>query len=144
MKVILDTNIYIEWIRQRAHSQLMLDCDSRRYLSSVVLMELWAGARTRAAGRTVERLASPYVRAERVVPVRGDDWVAAGQLMADLEHEHRPRLREASFVNDILIALSARSIGATLYTRNRADYEIIGGRIKGLRMEFVEPPTTAS
>ena len=39
----------------------------------------------------------------------------------------RPDLRSKlpSLVNDCLLALSARSIGATLYTRNRDDFMLL-------------------
>jgi len=137
MKVVLDTNIYVGWVRERAHAGLMLDYETRKYMSCVVLMELWAGARTRLATRTVERLLAPYRDAGRIVSLSADDYASAGQLMSDLDAGLRPRLREASFVNDILIALSARAIGATLYTRNRGDFAAIAEMVRGLRVAFV-------
>ena len=41
--------------------------------------------------------------------------------------EDRPDLKNKlpALVNDCLLALSARSLGATLYTRNRADFVLL-------------------
>ncbi len=42
----------------------------------------------------------------------------------------RPELRDKlpALVNDCLLALSARSLGATLYTRNRDDFTLLQSR----------------
>ena len=37
-----------------------------------------------------------------------------------------PSLTKRSFANDLLIAASARELGATLVTENLADFELIG------------------
>jgi predicted nucleic acid-binding protein len=53
-------------------------------------------------------------------------WKDAGDVLAKLLDLH-PNLRSKlpALVNDCLLALSARSIGATLYTRNRDDFVLI-------------------
>ena len=47
MKVMFDTNIYISFIRNRAHNTELQRRGTTKYLSAVVLMELWAGSRDR-------------------------------------------------------------------------------------------------
>lgn len=56
MKVIFDTNIYISWIRNKQYFDLMVDYKTIKYLSGIVLMELWAGARTRKGARIIEKI----------------------------------------------------------------------------------------
>jgi len=46
MKVMFDTNIYISFIRNRTHTAELQRRGTVKYLSAIVLMELWAGART--------------------------------------------------------------------------------------------------
>jgi predicted nucleic acid-binding protein len=45
-------------------------------------------------------------------------------------------VRRAALVNDVLIALTARSIGATLYTADRGDFEAIR-RVRDFALEVV-------
>ncbi|MGE5820334.1 MAG: hypothetical protein ACM37Z_20075 [Deltaproteobacteria bacterium] len=49
--------------------------------------------------------------------------------MAEVLHD-RPDLKGKlpALVNDCLLALSARSLGATLYTRNRDDFTLLQSR----------------
>ena len=49
-KVVLDTNVYIGWLNQGLHADLMLGPGFVRYLSAVVWMGLRIGATSRAAG----------------------------------------------------------------------------------------------
>jgi predicted nucleic acid-binding protein len=53
-------------------------------------------------------------------------WIEAGDLLARVL-ELRPDLKTklSALVNDCLLALSARDIGATLYTRNRDDFTLL-------------------
>ena len=53
-------------------------------------------------------------------------WRETGDVLARVL-ELRPDLKTKlpSLVNDCLLALSARSIGATLYTRNREDFLLL-------------------
>ena len=70
MIVVFDTNVYISFIRDQSHAAELLQRGTRKYLSAVVLMELWAGARTRRAERLIDRLEKPYVAANRVITLR--------------------------------------------------------------------------
>jgi len=45
--------------------------------------------------------------------------------------------KKASFINDILIAISAVSIGAILFTSNKNDFLLISNYLKKLRVEFI-------
>jgi len=66
MKVMFDTNIYISFIRNRTHRTHSAELQRRgttKYLSAVVLMELWAGSRDRRGERLLHQLQKPYMDA---------------------------------------------------------------------------------
>jgi predicted nucleic acid-binding protein len=48
----------------------------------------------------------------------------AGRVLHRLRSRSR-EVRRASLVNDVLIALTARSLGATVVTRDASDFEVI-------------------
>ena len=99
------------------------------YFSSVVAQELLAGARAPAAKRRVETLFRPFERVDRVVTPSYNHWKDAGGILAEVLRR-RPAFRDKlpALVNDCLLALSARSLGANLYTRNRDDFTLIQSR----------------
>ncbi len=134
MKILLDTNIYISWIREGKYPEILLDVRTQKYLSCHVLMELWAGARTKQAVKIVEKLQKPYQKANRLVELSGEHYIKAGQLIAALPEHLSNKKKSAGFINDIHIALSAASIGAVLFTENKTDFEIIGVFLPELRM----------
>ena len=137
MKVVFDSNIYISWIREHKNADLLLDVGTQKYLSCYVLMELWAGAITKKGVRVVEKLQKPYLKANRVIELRTDNFITAGQLLSDVPKKQRSRLHDAGFINDVLIAVSAVAIGATLYTMNKADFTIIRDLLQGLKVVYV-------
>jgi predicted nucleic acid-binding protein len=60
----------------------------------------------------------------RVISPTAADWARAGTVQG-LLWDGTPRLRDKRLQNDILIAASARSIGARVVTTNRKDFELI-------------------
>ncbi|WP_438012066.1 PIN domain-containing protein [Sorangium sp. So ce321] len=86
-----------------------------RYLSAVVQMELRAGATTLPARRAVDHLGRAYRSAGRIVAPDAEVFDHAGRTLRRLREAGR-EVRRASLVNDVLIALSARSLGATVLT----------------------------
>ncbi len=137
MKVIFDTNIYISWVRDRSFEDHLLKRGSIKYISAVVLMELWAGARTKKAARLVSDLQKPYIKAGRVIPVSIGNHIEAGRFLSTLSEGHKNLLKKSDFINDIQIAYSAFSTGATLYTNNKTHFEIINTGIKNLKVEYI-------
>ena len=67
MKCMFDTNVYISFIRDRSHSTELQRRGTVKYLSAIVLSELWAGTKTKKAKKLINQLQQPYVRAGRVV-----------------------------------------------------------------------------
>jgi len=137
MKIVLDTNIYVSWIRERKYAELLLDVRSQKYLSSYVLMELWSGAKTKKASRIVEKLQKPYMKAHRIILPQIDSFVTVGQILSDITGNDKVRLKDAGFINDICIGMNAASIGAHLFTNNKSDFELISTYLKNLKVNFV-------
>ncbi len=124
IRVVLDTNLYIGWLVRGRHADLMVGPGFVRHLSAVVVMELRAGATTPSARRALERMLRAYRAAGRLLSPPAALFEDAGAVLQALRVAGR-EVRRASLVHDVLIALSARAIGATLYTSDRADFEAI-------------------
>ncbi|WP_437905730.1 PIN domain-containing protein [Sorangium sp. So ce327] len=122
-KVLLDTNLYIGWLNRGIHEDLMIGPGLVRYLSAVVQMELRAGATTLPARRAVDHLCRAYRGVGRIVAPDAEVFDHAGRTLRRLREAGR-EVHRASLVNDVLIALSARSLGATVLTADE-DYDAI-------------------
>lgn len=125
-KVVFDTDLYIDWINAGRHQDLLLEGRFLRYMSTVVLMELRAGALRRADQKLVERLHQTFARTRRLLNPSPETFWQAGHLLLVLQRTFRYDLKKRfQIVNDTLIALSSRQIGATLITRNARDFQAI-------------------
>lgn len=130
MPILLDTNLYLFALKSKEgadffehHFQPMI---FRTYLSSVVVEELYAGALDEMAVRLVERHVTTLERAGRIVAPAFQDWKEAGKLVAQITRKEPGRkLKIQQMLNDILLALNARRMGADLFTFNRRDFELI-------------------
>jgi predicted nucleic acid-binding protein len=134
-KVVLDTNVYIGWLNKGQHEELMLGRGLVRYLSAIVLMELRVGAKMLPARRALDQLARPYRTGGRLYAPHGEVFDSAGGLLQKLR-ERGQEIRRASLVNDLLIALSARSLGAAVLTADQ-DFQIIR-RVVDFDLEMVD------
>ena len=123
-KVILDTNVYVGWLRRRAHADLLLGREVVRYLSAVVIMELRAGIVSRRGERALDQLLRPYAEAGRILAPSASIFHRAGQVLRRLRAGGRD-VRRASLVGDVLIALTARASGATVWTADAGDFQAI-------------------
>lgn len=142
-KFVLDTNLYIRAIRNRAGAleleQFYSVFTPDTYLSSIVLHELLVGATTPAKARQIEEeLARPLKRTGRVITPSHAAWESAGEALAQMARDGKLDLRSMpkSLVNDVLLATSCRESGVTLITENVRDFERIR---RYIRLEFVEP-----
>ena len=129
-KHLMDTDLYVDLIQSGKTFPIIRELYDKEapgiYFSSVVAQELLAGARSPAGKRHVETLLVPFEKAGRIVTPTHRQWKEAGDILARVL-ELRPDLKSKlpSLVNDCLLALSARVIGATLYTRNRDDFLLL-------------------
>jgi len=68
----------------------------------------------------------PMERTGRLVNPTFDDWVEASAIVTGIENKDRSwRSKLPALLNDILIALCARRIGAILLTYNKNDFRLI-------------------
>ncbi len=137
MKVMFDTNIYISYIRSGSHGEELERRGTVKYLSGIVLMELYAGAKTREAERFLDRNLSAYVSTGRVIATRLEHYVDIGRFISELPGQYASLIRRAAFVNDVFIAFMALSIGATLFTEDKDHFEIIRDRLASAKIEFL-------
>lgn len=129
MKVVYDTCLYIDLLRSANRLPLFQDRSFIRFLSPIVVMELLAGAQTSRERKTLDKLFRPYDKAGRIIPMGSNLFSRAGQCLSKMG-SHR------GLAHDVLIALSAVSIGATLLTNNRRDFERIA-KFVPLRAQYV-------
>ncbi|MBM4124855.1 MAG: type II toxin-antitoxin system VapC family toxin [Nitrospira sp.] len=119
---VLDTSVYIENFRTGRFALRILQSRWIPRCSSVVLHELLRGARTNLEHRFVRDLQR---RCQVLTPTE-NQWLHAAEVLALIrkgEHCDPRKIRE--LLPDVLIALTARSLGATLITCNESDFRVI-------------------
>jgi predicted nucleic acid-binding protein len=129
--VIFDSSILIDHLRTNCHAQRMVTLDDLVRCSAVVLAELWRGATTQAEQLFLRALERNFP----VFPPTEKNWLESGRLLLKMQRDYGfegRNLRDLHF--DVLIALTARSHGATLITTNRADFELIR-EYRGFKLE---------
>lgn len=94
-----------------------------RVLSAVVLMELRIGATTLPARRALDQLQRASRDSGRLIAPTADQLDRAGIVLQRLRASGQ-EIRRSSLVHDVLIALTARDLGATVVTEDR-DFEVI-------------------
>lgn len=131
-KYVLDTNLYIEATRRDEAADALKGFYARFlpwvHLHSVVAQELLAGAASPELERaTREGFIEPFEEVGRVITPGHRAWTRAGEIMAGLVRRRRmsPGGFARSFVNDCLIAATAREHGFVLVTRNTHDFDLI-------------------
>jgi len=130
LKYLLDTNVYLEAARSDAarsrFREALLPLLPATFLSAVVAYELAVDARDRRTRGLVRQFLLPMERTGRIVSPAFDDWVDASDVVSAIEERDRSwRSKLPALLNDILIALCARRIGATLLTYNGDDFRLI-------------------
>jgi predicted nucleic acid-binding protein len=125
-RVLIDTNLYIDWLNARRREELLFQEGAIKYLSAVVILELYAGAFSLRERRILRGVVTAFDRANRILVPSGAVYEDAGHVLRTLQQSRGYRLSSMpSLVNDVLIALSARSVGATVLTSNARDFEAI-------------------
>jgi predicted nucleic acid-binding protein len=120
---ILDTSVYIDNLRSGRFKQEILDLKFVVRLSAVVLAELSRGGRSREMKRFVDDLAKNL----RIITPNEREWIQSGRIVNRLVAAKGfdvHKTREIHF--DVLIALTARRIGAYLVTCNVDDFTAVG------------------
>lgn len=119
---ILDTSIFIDVLRAGLHQNKIQSLQGLIRTSSVVLAELWRGARRPSEHDFLRSLE----RNHPILTPTEKNWLDSGQLLARISADggfSPDKVRDLHF--DVLIALTARSHGARLITSDRGDFELI-------------------
>ena len=131
-KHVIDTDLYVDLIRTGKSHPVIREIYEKEtpgiHFNSVVAQELLGGVRSALGRRLVRALLEPFERAGRIITPTHKVWKEAGYILSRIIRIH-PEFKNKlpGLVNDSLLAASARSIGATLYTRNREDFQLIYG-----------------
>lgn len=142
MKFTCDTNVLVDVLRdasaEEAFRLFLTRFSYLTYLSSVVVLELRAGARTPKQARVLDReVIQRFARVNRLFTPSADAFSTAGTLLATLaRREGWTADAQPSLVHDALLAASCRESGVTLVTRDR-DFRRFKGLLRGWR--FVPP-----
>jgi predicted nucleic acid-binding protein len=122
---LFDSSLYISALRRGSDAALglrRLAPDAPVWLSSVVLEELYAGARDRDR-HVVERLERDFDRAKRILVPNLSDWAQAGKVLARLAIKYGyEQIGQGRLTNDALIAMSAGRLGIRVITANERDF----------------------
>ena len=132
VKALLDTSVYLSFLYKdgEIHDLTFLRRPTLLYLSSVVFTELYVGAGDRATVRLLERFYRTFDRLNRVIAPDPQVWLEPAHVLHRFGIRYGFEARGlARLSHDILIALTARKIGAIVFTQNRGDFE----RIRDLR-----------
>ena len=78
-------------------------------------------------------------RTGRLVTPMFGDWIEASRIVGSIIEKDRSwRSKLPGLLNDILIALCARRVGATLFTYNKDDFRLIQ-RHKEFALRVLQP-----
>ena len=145
---LIDSNVYIRAFREAAFGSALQAFHRvslpRLVVSAVVAVELLVGAQKPDRERAVLRtLVEPFRARRRLITPTWSTWALAAKIDQRIRRQsaNRTRLEHRSFMQDILIAASAREVGATIITENTTDFTLIGRYVD---IAFVPPWPPAS
>jgi predicted nucleic acid-binding protein len=116
---LFDTSIYIAYIRRKEHSELVDRAmeSGRVVLSSVVAMELYAGARSVVEKRLLDQFVESMKMLSAYDTPREDDW-ARGGILVERFTRFRGHAQVRDHFRDILVILTAVNRDAVLVSSN--------------------------
>ncbi len=115
--LIVDTNVWIDWLRGKNVELRELSRDRILFMPSIVAMELLSGAKDRKSYKTVIELINSFDRHKRILVHTKEDYLMAGEALADLGW---PASRKS---NDALVISTARRMGAEVLTKDQSDFK---------------------
>ncbi len=143
MLFALDANVYIGASRSRgaldAFKAFVRAAERRTRFLAPVWLELQAGIRGDGEQNDLDALIAPYVRSGRMAAPSAQAFQQAGRILKAYSAKEGVVLAGTSrgLYVDILIAVTARDIGATLITSNAKDFVRIQRHLRGFR--YAEP-----
>ena len=129
-KYIIDSDLYVELLRTGRYHDIIAEIYTRKtaniYFSSVVAQELFSGVINETGRKNVEAVITPFEKTGRIVTPGYAAWKETVRILSTLRVE-KPHLKSklSHIINDTLIAMSSKAIGATVVTLNASDFETI-------------------
>lgn len=131
-KYVIDTNVYVEAIRTESGNRALAAFQRRfapfLFQHSAVAQEILAGSADEPAYREYhEHWVAPFEALGRLITPSHDAWMRAALILTRLVERgalSRGGFRR-SFLNDCLVAATAREHGFILVTRNPRDFDLI-------------------
>lgn len=116
---LFDTSVYIAYIRRKGYSDLVDRAteSGRVVLSSVVAMELYAGARSVTEKRLLDQFVASMKMMSAYESPREGDW-ARGGILVERFTPFRGHAQVRDHFRDILVILAAVNRGAVLVSSN--------------------------
>jgi len=138
-KLIIDTNVFVSYLRAGLHEEWIEGKIEKtsRFLSSVVLFELSLGAADQKRESVVKKLVQSFPTNRIISPTHGV-YRKAADLFRELFGSNSASwpLDRLGPVNDILIAVTALRMGATVITENEKDFSRIARHLAGFRFSI--------
>ncbi|HJT21343.1 MAG TPA: type II toxin-antitoxin system VapC family toxin [Nitrospira sp.] len=134
-KVVLDTNVLIDFLRAGMYAEWVLGGHGTvvRFISATTLLELRLGVDSPKRKKAIDRLHQAF-QYGRVLGLTPSILDRAGQLFRAIYGNASGLRDRLGPLNDILIALTAREIGATVVTNNVLEFRRIAGKVPGLNV----------
>ena len=134
--VFFDTNVYINLLRfpeYEAKIERFLQGGYLYVISKIVLMELWAGAKSKVE----ETILTQHEESIPSIGSSDSNFVNTGKILRKMtvEYDLEPKMRRR-LTWDILVALSAKENSALLVTENQADFKKIQ---RFVDFDFISP-----
>ena len=123
--LFFDSNVYINLLRFPEYERRIEKFLQGAYLhvlNKIVLMELWAGVRTKVE----ENILVVHQQELPLIGLDDDNFITTGQILSRMktEPELTPKMRRR-LTWDILIALSAKENQAVVVAENESDFKKI-------------------
>lgn len=134
-KVLLDTNVLIDYLRAGLHTEWVLGGGGSiiRFISAITILELRLGADTPKRKKAVDRLQQAF-HTGRILGLTPPLMEHAGRVFRALYGNAAGMGDRLGPLNDVLIALTARQIGAAVVTGNVMEFRRIAAKVSGLKI----------
>jgi predicted nucleic acid-binding protein len=123
-RALLDSSIYVSVLRYgNPEAEIeRLAAETDLWLSSVVLEELYAGAKERDRG-VLELWERDFELAGRILVPSLSDWIDTGKMLRLIANKYDyEKIGRGRLTNDALIAVSAARMGIRVLTLNEKDF----------------------
>ncbi|MBI5411334.1 MAG: type II toxin-antitoxin system VapC family toxin [Nitrospirae bacterium] len=91
-RLVINTNVYIDWLNAGRHETLIFQPNTVKYLSAVVLMELYAGAASRSDRKRLDHIAQTFRKAGRILLPTSGVYEEAGHVLRRLHTATKPSI----------------------------------------------------